>query len=151
MKNKFPVKRWTIKSIIVFLLFISFFVTCLFTKLPQLFDSYVYYDSFKIEAWLSLIGYRITMYILFPFIISIFEWAKTKRKFIKILLESFNVEFFVYGLISFIYVLFGVDKILGTSIFDSSDAFMLITGFVFCIILNKSIPDLINTGENNSL
>ena len=147
MKRKFPWKRWIIKSIIIFVLFLSFLFVSLFTKLPIYFDSYVYYENFEIKALLFLILYRVVMYFLFPVVISLFEYKKGKNKFIKILLENFNIEFFVYGLISFIYVFLGVDKILDADIFSSSDAFMLITGFIFCIILNGSIPAIVYSDD----
>ena len=132
------------------------FLLARFTKLPEYFDSYVYGDDFHWDAWLALVAYRFGMYFTYPFLVTFVEHFISSRRlvpFIQRLLENFNVHFFTYTIISALCVLFGVDKILGTDIFSSSDSFMFIGSFVFTLLLNKSIPNLLyspNSKEDDS-
>ena len=92
-----------------------------------------------------LILYRVLIYLILPFVISLFEKIKSKEKYIKLLLENFNIQFITYSLITGIYVIFGIDKVLGVDIFGSSDAILFIAGFIFTAILDKKIPSVIET------
>lgn len=145
MDKKSKISRFIIKTIINFIVFSLLFGVLIFTKLPSKFDTYIYYKDFKLDAWLWLITYRFIVYFAYPFIPSIIELKKKNRGgigFKFLLLENFNVQFFTYTIISAVYTMFGLDKVLKTDIFGSSDAFMFIGGFIFTLVLNNDIPNL---------
>lgn len=130
-----------------FFIFFTYFLVVLgvayLLKWPKQFDSYVYYENFKLNAYLLLILYRTLIYFLFPFILSLLEMFKSKEKYIKLLLYNFNIQFITYSIITGLYVLLGVDKLLGVEIFGSSDALLFVAGFIFTAIINKNIPSVI--------
>lgn len=139
-------RRFLIKGTIVFALFLVTFSILLLTKLPAYFDSYVILENYKLEAHLWLIVYRLLMYFMFPFIITIVEsFMKTRKgiKWSKLLIENFNVQFCTYALIASLYAILGIDKVLGVDIFGNADTFLFVTGFIFTTIVNRGIPDLL--------
>jgi len=141
-------KEFCIKAIIVFVLFIIVFVISLKTQLPAYFDSYVLLENYKFIAhfWLGI--YRLIIYFSFPIMISIIEsirYIRSDVDFKKLLIENFNVQFCTYSLIAGIYAIFGIDKILGVDIFSNADTFLFVTGFIFTTIINRGIPDLIQS------
>ncbi len=138
-------KKAPIKILYFFLYFVAILVMAYLLKWPQEFDSYVFYENYKFKSHCLLILYRVLIYLIFPFIISIFEQGKSKERYIKLLLENFNIQFITYSLITGIYVIFGIDKVLGVDIFGSSDAILFIAGFIFTAILDKQIPSIIET------
>lgn len=144
-KKKFPFKRWIIKVVINFIVFVLLLFGLAMTKLPSELDSHVYYKDFQIKAWLLLILYRLVLYVAYPFVLTFIENLDSSRHKVKFkfrLLENFNVEFLTYSIISSLYVLLGVDKILGAELFGASDAFMFIGAFIFTLLLNKTLPHL---------
>jgi len=149
-KGKFPIKRWITKTSLNIIVFASLLLVLTITKLPELFDSYVYYKDFKVKAWLLLIAYRCCIYFLYPFIVSFFENIIPARRSVPYkykLLENFNIQFFSYTFLTAMYALFGLDKVLGADIFGSSDSFMFIGSFIFTLLINKSIPFLFYDGN----
>ena len=143
-------KKFFIKSLVFFLYFCLILLVAYIFKWPQEFDSHVYIDNdFKVSSYILLIVYRILIYFTFPFIVSLFEFLKNKMKlkYRKLLIQNFNIQFFTYALISGIYVLFGLDKLLNVEIFGASDAMLFITGFVFTTIIDKTIPSLISDNK----
>ena len=138
-------KKIIIKILSYFLYFVVILALAYILKWPQEFDSYVFYENYKFKSHCLLILYRILIYLIFPFIISLFEKIKSKEKYIKLLLENFNIQFITYSLITGVYVIFGVDKVLDVDIFGSSDALLFIAGFFFTELLDKQIPSLIET------
>lgn len=136
-------KKNIVKFFICIIYLIGIMTMAYFLKWPQLFDSYVQYENYMVSAHLTLILYRLLIYIIFPFIISAIEKIKSKEKFIKLLLNNFNMQFITYALLTGIYVIAGVDKVLGVEIFSSSDAILFVATFIFTTILNKKIPSLI--------
>lgn len=135
------------KNIIKFFIWIIYLIGIMtmayFLKWPQMFDSYVQYENYVFSAHLILIFYRLLIYIIFPFIIAAFEKFKSKEKYIKLLLNNFNIQFITYALLTGVYVIAGMDKVLGVEIFSSSDAILFIATFIFATILNKKIPSII--------
>lgn len=145
VKGKFPLKRWILKTGINGLAFIIILFVLSYTKLPEKFDTYVYYEDFKFDAWLWLFIYRSSIYFIYPFVVSYIEILVPSRKcipYIFRLLENFNIQFLTYTLFSALYALFGIDKVLGTDIFGSSDSFMFIGSFILTLLINKSLPNL---------
>lgn len=149
-KGKFPFKRWIIKTLLNIVAFVLLLCILTISKLPELFDSYVYYKDFKVNAWLLLIIYRFCIYFIYPFIVSFLENIISVRRCVPYkykLLENFNIQFFSYTLLTAVYALLGMDKVLGTDIFGSSDSFMFIGSFIFTLLINKSIPFLFYDGK----
>ena len=109
---------------------------------PALFDSHAYLDNdFQVRALICLILYRTIIYFLFPFLIAAIEKAFRKEKFWSLVLVNFNIQFFAYSLISGIYLLLGLDKLFGVSIFASADALMFLASFAFTFFLGKQIEN----------
>lgn len=138
-------KKTIIKILSFFLYFVAILVVAYLLKWPQEFDSYVFYENYKFRSHLLLILYRVLIYLILPFVISLIEKINSKERYIKLLLENFNIQFITYSLITGIYVIFGIDKVLGVDIFGSSDAILFIAGFIFTAILDKKIPSVIET------
>ena len=148
MKN-YKKKNIIIKCACNFIYFVFLILILSMSNLPTKFDSYVYYKDFKFDAWFCLIIYRLLVYVAYPFILSGMEKIlKRDKLFKKLLIENFNIQFLTYTIISAIYVIFGIDKIFGITIFGSSDAFMFVGGFIFTLILNKDIPHLFYDDKN---
>ena len=136
-------KKNIIKVSIWIIYLVGIMTMAYYLKWPQKFDSYVQYENYIVSAHLTLILYRLLIYIIFPFIVSGFEKIKSKEKYIKLLLNNFNIQFITYALLTGIYVIAGMDKVLGVEIFSSSDAILFVATFVFATILNKKIPSVI--------
>lgn len=138
-----------IKKIALYIgLFLIFFIASLFTKLPAYFDSYVFYEDYKFAAHVWLVIYRVLIYVAFPLCVSLFDKIKFKGvKYFHLLIENFNLQFCAYSIISGIYVVFGLDKVLGVAPFGVSEVFVFVTGFVFTIMLEKQIPNLVYSNK----
>lgn len=136
------------KNIVKFFIWIIYLVVIMaiayLLKWPQSFDSYVQYENYILSAHLTLIFYRLLIYIIFPFAISALEKIKSKERFIKLLLTNFNIQFVTYALLTGIYVILGIDKILDVEIFNSADAIIFVATFIFTTILNKKIPSIVD-------
>lgn len=138
-------KKFLIKSLIFVVYFACLLGLAIVLKWPQEFDSHVYLDNdFKLTSYLLLIFYRILVYFTLPFVMALVEVFAKKKKYIILLIDNFNVQFCTYALITGIYLIAGLDKLLGVEIFGSSDAMLFITGFVFTLILQRSIPSVIS-------
>ena len=143
-------KKIISKIILYMVLFVVALLISTFTKLPVYFDSYVYYEDYQLKAHLYLIAYRIVIYLLFPLLVSFIEKLTSKnRKFGDLLIENFNLQFCAYSILSGIYVIVGLDKILGVDLFGVSDIFIFVTGFVFTIMLKKQIPQMVYSDKEN--
>lgn len=154
IKGKFPFKRWIIKCILNAISFAIIIFILVFSKLPEKFDSYVYYEDFKVDSWGWLLIYRFSIYFVYPFVVSSIEGFIASRKcvpFIYRLLENFNIQFLTYTIISAFYALFGIDKILGVNIFSSSDSFMFIGSFILTLLINKSLPNLFYDSNKDNI
>lgn len=137
-------KRIISKLFLYMGLFVGVLLISTITKLPAYFDSYVYYEDYQFRAHLCLIAYRIVIYLIFPLIVSIIEkLANKNNKFGNLLIENFNLQFCAYSILSGIYVISGLDKILGVELFGVSDIFIFVTGFVFTVMLKKQIPQMV--------
>lgn len=135
-------KEYLFVSITIIGLFCLVFFLAKALGWPALFDSHVKYDDdFRIEALLCLILYRFLMYLTFPFVISGVEKFFIKEKFWQLVVRNFNIQFFVYSLISGVYLLFGVDKLLDVEIFSSSEALMFLASFAFTLFLGKQVDN----------
>ena len=139
-----------IKKIILYaVIFLSVFVVSLFTKLPAYFDSYVFYEDYKPIAHIWLIVYRLIIYVAFPLIISLFDKRNSKNiNYFHLLIENFNSQFCAYSILSGLYVLVGLDKILGVDLFGVAEVFVFVTGFIFTVMLEKQIPKLVYSNDD---
>lgn len=141
-------KRIIGKLFIYIFLFVVVLLISTITKLPAYFDSYIYYEYYQLKAHICLIAYRIVIYLLFPLLVSTIEKLVNKnRKFGNLLIENFNLQFCAYSILSGIYVIIGLDKILGVDLFGVSDIFIFVTGFVFTVMLKKQIPQMVYSDE----
>ena len=140
-------KEYLFVSLAIIGLFIAVFFIARGLGWPALFDSHTKWDDdFRIQALLCLILYRVLMYLTFPFIVSGVEKFFIKEKFWHLVVRNFNIQFFVYSLASGLYLIFGVDKLLGVEIFGSSEALMFLASFAFTLFLDKEID---NSPKNN--
>ena len=143
-------KKIISKIILYMVLFVAVLLISTFTKLPAYFDSYVYYEDYQLKAHLYLVAYRIVIYLLFPLIVSFIEKLTNKdRKYKHLLIENFNLQFCAYSILSGIYVIVGLDKILGVELFGVSDIFIFVTGFVFTVMLKRQIPQIVYSDKEN--
>ena len=136
------------KLILYIVLFIAVLLTATLTKLPAYFDSYIYYEDYQVKAHLWLILYRVLIYVFFPVIISTVEKiSNRKNRWGDLLIENFNLQFCAYSILSGVYVIFGLDKVLGIDLFGVADIFVFVTGFVFTVMLKKQIPKIVYSNE----
>ncbi len=135
-------KEYLIKAFIIAGLFVGMFFLARALGWPALFDSHIYLDGdFQFKALVCLIIYRVTIYFIFPFIIAAIEKFYRKDKYWHLVLKNFNIQFFAYSLISGLYLVVGLDKMLGVSIFASADALMFLASFAFTLILGKQVDN----------
>lgn len=140
-----------IKTPIVIALFIAVFLVAIVFKWPTLFDSHLKIDEdFQATAWLCLVLYRLLIYFVFPFAISAVEKTFRKGTYWRLVLRNFNIQFFAYSLVSGFYLLFGLDKMLGVEIFQSSDALMFLASFAFTLFLGREIDNSPKAEANNN-
>ncbi len=139
-----------IKKIILYaVIFLAVFVVSLFTKLPAYFDSYVFYEDYKPIAHIWLVVYRLIIYVVFPLVISLLDKIKSKNiNYFHLLIENFNSQFCAYSILSGLYVLVGLDKILGVDLFGVAEVFVFVTGFIFTVMLEKQIPKLVYSNDS---
>lgn len=143
MKKK--IGKFIFKCAIILILFVSTILLAWIMKFPALFNNHVTLDEdFRFAAWVCLIIYRLTIYYSFPILISAFEKIFKTTKYWSLVLDNFNSQFFIYSVISGLYLIFGLDKLLGVSIFESSDTLMFLASFVFTLTLKRKIDNLPN-------
>ena len=137
------------KLILYGLLFCIVLLISTITKLPAYFDSYVFYEDYQLKAHIWLIVYRVLIYLIFPLSVSIFEkLLKKSRKFCELLIENFNLQFCAYSILSGLYVIAGLDKVLGVELFGVSDIFIFVAGFVLTVMLKKQIPQIVYSDKD---
>ena len=144
-------KDYLIKTPIIIGLFVAVLFLAKAFGWPALFDSHLRLDDdFQITAWLCLVLYRLLMYFVFPFAISAVEKTFIKGKYWRFVIRNFNIQFFAYSLVSGFYLLFGIDKLLGAEIFQSSDALMFLASFAFTLFLGREIDNSPNAETKNN-
>ena len=143
MKPK-STKFFVFRILIICILFISVLALAWILKWPDDFDSYVYIENYKFSAHLNLVIYRTLQYFTFPFILSLFDVIKYKVKFKDVLVENFNIQFLTYSIMTGLWTVFGIDKLLDIEIFGSSDIFLFVTGFVVTLIIEKKFLNLLD-------
>ena len=80
--------------------------------------------------WITLITYRLIIYILPALILTIFKFDKrykTSSRFIIWL----NWTLFIYLILKAIIEVFAIDLLIGTKIFNVVDSFVLLLGYIF--------------------
>lgn len=128
------------RAFIFVAMLIAFLAIAMLLKWPQHFDSHVKADGdFRFSSYLLLVLYRFLVYLAFPWIVSLVMKLRSKRGFWIILVENYNIQFCTYAILTGAYMVFGGDKLLGTTIFDSSDAFMFVASFIFTLVLGMQI------------
>lgn len=133
-------KKFLIRSLLSFIYFVAIIFIFIFLRIPALFDNHLTLgEDFMIKAYVYLIIFRFLVYFSFPLLFGLFDLKKNKN-YIYNLIYNFNVMFFTYSLIAAIYTLFGVDKLLNTSIFDASDIMLFFASFIVTTIIKKEVP-----------
>ena len=141
-------KRIIGKLLLYMGLFVGVLLISTLTNLPAYFDSYIYYEDYQVKAHLWLILYRVLIYVFFPVIISTVEKISSrKNRWGDLLIENFNLQFCAYSILSGVYVIFGLDKVLGIDLFGVADIFVFVTGFVFTVMLKNQIPKIVYSNE----
>ncbi len=88
--------------------------------------------------WFTLIIYRIVIYLLPALILTIFRFDKrykTSSRFVIWL----NWTMFIYLITKAFIEVFAIDLLLGTSLFNIVDSFVLLLGYIFTLIKKRKI------------
>lgn len=146
-RNK-KIKRKRITDIIhqsVLYIFIATLLVILFA----LADLGLLWDELKngsnsVWAHISLIMFRVLLYGL-PAFIGYFIWKRKNKPVnrnskLSLLIDCYNIQFFIFSLILAIYELLALDYRLNLDILDKMDSFIFIAGFVISIFIKKEIP-----------
>lgn len=96
-------------------------------------------------AHLSLILFRVLLYGL-PAFIGYLIWKRknkpqNRNAKLTLLIDCYNIQFFIFSLILAIYELLALDYRLNLDILDKMDSFIFIAGFIVSIFIKKEIPE----------
>lgn len=95
-------------------------------------------------AHFSLILFRVLLYAL-PGLIGYLIWKHKKKPASKnakwfLLIDCYNIQFFVFSLVLAIYELLALDYRLNLDILSKMNSFIFIAGFIISIFIKKEIP-----------
>lgn len=95
-------------------------------------------------AHISLIMFRVLLYGL-PAFIGYLIWKRRNKPQSRnskwaLLIDCYNIQFFVFSLILAIYELLALDYRFNLDILDKIDSFIFIAGFIVSIFIKKEIP-----------
>ena len=96
-------------------------------------------------AHVSLILFRVLLYGL-PAFIGYLIWKRknkpqNRNAKLTLLIDCYNIQFFIFSLILAIYELLALDYRLNLDILDKMDSFIFIAGFIVSIFIKKEIPE----------
>lgn len=95
-------------------------------------------------AHVSLIVFRVLLYGL-PAFIGYLIWKRKNKPLNRnskwsLLIDCYNIQFFIFSLVLAIYELLALDYRLNLDILDKMDSFIFIAGFIISIFIKKEIP-----------
>ena len=90
------------------------------------------------QQWFTLIGYRLGIYLVPGFILSIFKFDK-RYKYISRLKIWLNWTYCIYLIIYVAMKVFAIDKVLHFEIFNTLDSVVLLTGYVFTFVTKEKV------------
>lgn len=136
-KTKYKLLKWTtiIGTLLYFLLVSSFFALL---KVDDIWGNMFEKGIQNFPQWITLILYRILIYIPLPLIIGIIKFDKRYNYSSRVVIW-YNWMFFVYLLFYGIYEFAALDLIFKVGIFNKLSSIILILGYVFSYAMKKPI------------
>ena len=137
MKKLFNILKKIGKSI--FLCMVPILIFLLITSGFAFFDAGLAWENldsnFIWSSYLTLISYRLSIYLVPGFLLFVFGKNKNKAS----LINSFENQFISYALLKLVWEFFAVDFILSTTIFDQMDSAIILIGLLLSLVLNKKV------------
>ena len=90
------------------------------------------------SQWISLIIYRILIYVPIPLIFGIFKFDK-RTKYLTRITIWYNWMFLVYLIFYGVYEILAFNLIFDVGIFNTLSSFVLVLGYLFTYIAKKPI------------
>lgn len=136
-KTKYKLLKWTtiIGTLLYFLLVSSFFVLL---KVDDIWGKMFEEGIQNFLQWITLILYRILIYIPLPLIIGIFRFDK-RYNYLSRIVIWYNWMFTVYFIIYSLYEFCAFDLLINLNIFNKLSSVVLILGYVFTYLKKKPV------------
>ena len=90
------------------------------------------------QQWVTLIIYRLGIYLIPGFILSLFKFDK-RYKYSSRLKIWFNWTFCIYLIANVVIKVFAIDKVLHFEIFNALDSVVLLTGYVITFVTKEKV------------
>ena len=143
MNKKFTAKKkYRCLQIIgaVLVLLVLFGTTALYVLLgiDELWASIAEGQITNFSQWITLVIYRIVIYLLPATLLTIFKFDKrykTSSRFVIWL----NWTMFIYLITKAVIEVFAIDLLLGITMFNVVDSFVLLLGYIFTLIKKRKI------------
>lgn len=137
VKNKYIL----LKSLIAFFSLLNIFLV---SAIYVLFDvDYLWGDMFEkgiteFSQWLTLILYRLLIYVPVPLLFAIIKYDK-RTKYLTRVVIWYNWMFLVYLILYGLYDILAIDLLSNVKIFDSLSSFILLLGYIITYISKKTV------------
>lgn len=136
-KTKYKITKWVLFFAIPLYVFI---ITSIFAllKIDDIWGNMFNEGITSGKQWITLILYRLLIYVPLPWIIGIVAFDK-RYKYMSRVIIWYNWMFFVYLIFYSCYDILAIDLILDVKGFNTLSAFVLILGYLFTYIKKKTI------------
>lgn len=137
VKNKYIL----LKSLIAFFSLLNIFLV---SAIYVLFDvDFLWGDMFEkgiteFSQWLTLILYRLLIYVPIPLLFAIIKYDK-RTKYLTRVVIWYNWMFLVYLILYGLYDILAIDLLSNVKIFDSLSSFILLLGYIITYISKKPV------------
>lgn len=143
MNKKFTAKKkYRCLQIVgaVLVLLVLFGTTALYVLLAidELWTSIAEGQITNFSQWITLVIYRIVIYLLPATLLTLFKFDKrykTSSRFVIWL----NWTMFIYLITKAVIEVFAIDLLLGITMFNVVDSFVLLLGYIFTLIKKRKI------------
>ena len=138
---KAKTKYTILKIAMIFISIINiFFISGIFVlcKVDYLWDGMFENGIDNFSQWISLIIYRILIYVPIPLIFGIFKFDK-RTKYLTRITIWYNWMFLVYLIFYGVYEILALNLIFDVGIFNTLSSFVLVLGYLFTYIAKKPI------------
>lgn len=90
------------------------------------------------QQWITLISYRLGIYLIPGFVLSFFKFDK-RYKYASRLKIWFNWTFCIYLVVNVVIKVFAIDKVLHFEVFNTLDSAVLLTGYVITFVTKEKV------------
>lgn len=125
---------------VVLVLLVLFGTTALYVLLgiDELWASIAEGQITNFSQWITLVIYRIVIYLLPATLLTIFKFDKRYKTSSRCVIWL-NWTMFIYLITKAVIEVFAIDLLLGITMFNVVDSFVLLLGYIFTLIKKRKI------------